>query len=248
MESYNYWAFILSEGYHPIWGTSADPSAVGTAQQYMSEHELWRNGSLHYDRRGADGAVGTPNVSGSSGRGFAISSFPHNELGKDFRFNIRTLHNMGNGVAKQYYQIMNLTDISGNEYSDSSTQASSMTTLRTSNLRTTETVWSYYFYAVDTIKIAFPEFVARINHCDKHTHRNTSHCTTDHTLSTDNGNPDVGGASDGINQSSMYPGYTDGFPHRRLGFQDIIIDGVTMKKSDNQYDSRNDRGTSNGNW
>merc|ERR1712131_167165 len=139
---------------------------------------------------------------------------------------------MGNGVAKQYYQIMNLK---GHDDSD---KANNSPTLTTSNLRTTETVWSYYFYAVDTIKIAFPEFVARVNHCDNHLHRGDSHCLTNHTLNTENGNPDESGASDGVNKSSAYPGYKDGHPHRRLGFQDIIIDGVTMKKTDNQYDSR----------
>ena len=242
MESYNYWAFILSEGYHPIWGT--DGSAT---QEYMSEHELWRNGSLHYDRRGSAGSTSSANHSRSSGRGFAISSFPHNELGKDFRFNIRTLHNMGNGVAKQYYQIQDLTSSTGNEYTAANTQAEVFNTLRTSNLRTSETVWSYYFYAVDTIKIAFPEFVARVNHCDRHSHRNTSHCTSILTLDTENGNPDTAGASDGINKSSAYPGYANGHPHRRLGFQDIIIDGVTMKKTDNQYDSRQTR-TGDDDW
>ena len=259
MRSYNYWAFILSEGYNPIdnnanGNPSVDP---GAAEPHISRHQLWRNGSLHYDRRGADGAAGSPNVSNSSGRGFAISSFPHNELGKDFRFNIRTLHNMGNGVAKQYYQIMNLQDLSGNEWLSGS-QPTSMTTLRTSNLRTTETVWSYYFYAVDTIKIAFPEFVARVNHCDRHSHRNSSHCTTeidgdavngvrDYLTNTENGNPDESGASDGINRHSAYPGYKDTYPHRRLGFQDIIIDGVTMKKTDNHYDSRQTR-TGDDDW
>lgn len=251
MESYNYWAFILSEGYNPISGTASNGD-----QEYMSEHELWRNGSLHYDRRGEPGVVGAAGVghSKSSGRGFAISSFPHNELGKDFRFNIRTLHNMGNGVAKQYYQISELTSSSGNEFGSLGTE---MNTLRTSNLRTSETVWSYYFYAVDTIKIAFPEFVARVNHCDRHSHRNTSHCMNNLELNTENGNPDNGditnatdpnlAQSDGLNRLSAYPGYRDGLPHRRLGFQDIIIDGVTMKKTDNQYDSRNSR-TGDNDW
>jgi len=104
-----------------------------------------------------------------------------------------------------------------------------------------------YFYAVDTIKIGFPEFVARVNHCDRHSHRNTSHCTSKLTLDTENGNPDEAGASDGINELSAYPGYKDGLPHRLLGFQDIIIDGVTMKKTDNQYDSRQSR-TDDGQW
>lgn len=234
MASYNYWAFILSEGYEPI----ANASGGGTTE-HKSAHELWRNGSLHYDRRGSAGAIGaagaTANQSNSSGRGFAISSFPHNELGKDFRFNIRTLHNMGNGVAKQYYQIAALTAETGIEYGQDGTYTD---TLRTSNLRTTETVWSYYFYAVDTIKIAFPEFVARVNHCSDHSHRNDSHCVTDVNPGTTNGNPNQSDHTNGLNISSAYPGYRDNHPYRRLGFQDIIIDGVTMKKTDNQYDSR----------
>merc|ERR1719204_2817357 len=187
---------------------------------------------MHYDRRGEAGVsrkrrqapvntgVGVPR---SSGRGFAISSFPANELGKDFRFNIRTLHNMGNGVAKQYYQIQNLRGHNGNDGTNDPN-------LLTSNLRTSETVWSYYFYAVDTIKIAFPEFVARVNHCDRHSHRNSSHCVNeidgnastgikDYTTNTENGNPDTDGVSDGKNIHSAYPGYSNTNPHRRLGFQ-----------------------------
>ena len=229
-ESYNYWAFILSEGYNPIDGVDEVASV-----DYLSPHELWRNGSLHYDRRGTVNAD-ADGIPGSSGRGFAISSFPHNELGKDFRFNIRTLHNMGNGVAKQYYQIANIKRGNGLEYNQSVGTAN---TLMTSNLRTSETVWSYYFYAVDTIKIAFPEFVARVNHCDKHTHRNTSHCTVKTDIPTGNGNPrHADDAENGPNEPSAYPGYLDGHPKYHLGFQDIIIDGVTMKKTDNQYDSR----------
>ena len=215
-ESYNYWAFILSEGYNPITGFDESSSV-----QYLSPHELWRNGSLHYDRRGIhnNAANGIP---GSSGRGFAISSFPHNELGKDFRFNIRTLHNMGNGVAKQFYQIQNLKIGDGLEIISGTPQtlAAGEGTLATSNLRTSETVWSYYFYAVDTIKIAFPEFVARVNHCDKHTHRNTSHCTVKTDIPTTNGNPRTAdGAENGPNIPSAYPGYKDGYPNYHLGFQ-----------------------------
>ena len=239
MESYNYWAFILSEDYNPILGDGDSSDYT-----YQSAHELWRNGSMHYDRRGEAGVsrkrrqapvntgVGVPR---SSGRGFAISSFPANELGKDFRFNIRTLHNMGNGVAKQYYQIQNLRGHNGNDGTNDPN-------LLTSNLRTSETVWSYYFYAVDTIKIAFPEFVARVNHCDNHAHRGDSHCLNQFAMPVDNGGPDgtdASGDPNGLNVLSAYPGYAEGHPYKRLGFQEIIIDGVTMKKTDNQYDSRN---------
>jgi hypothetical protein len=108
--------------------------------------------------------------------------------------------------------------------------------MQTSNLKTTDTVWSYYFYAVDTIKIAFPEFVARVNHCDKHNMRNNSHCTVDNKLEPGNGNPDDAAATQ--NYPTGYPGYDEEYPWMRLGFQEIIIDGVTMKKTATQYDSR----------
>lgn len=34
---------------------------------------------------------------------FAISSFPHNDLGKDFRFNLRMLHHLGEGDSHEFY-------------------------------------------------------------------------------------------------------------------------------------------------
>ena len=62
---------------------------------------------------------------------------------------------MGNGVAKQFYQIQNLKIGDGLEIVAGTPQtlAAGEGTLATSNLRTSETVWSYYFYAVDTIKV-----------------------------------------------------------------------------------------------
>ena len=35
-----------------------------------------------------------------SSSNIAISSFPHNDLGKDFRFNLRILHHMGEGDSQ----------------------------------------------------------------------------------------------------------------------------------------------------
>lgn len=221
MATYNYWAFILSESYDP----------VAQVAEANLKHELWRAGSSHYDRQG------------DVGRGFAISSFPHNELGKDFRFNIRTLHNMGNGVAKQYYQIQNLVSGQG-QHSGVADAVPSTGGMLTSHLNTDETVWSYYFYAVDTIKIAFPEFVARVNHCHTNSHRADGHCTT--VNDPENNGADTatnGSAANGVNEQEnvheSYPGYAEGYPKNLFGFQPIIIDGVTMKHTDTNYDSRN---------
>jgi hypothetical protein len=34
---------------------------------------------------------------------FAVSSFPHNDLGKDFRFNLRIMHHLGEGDSYEYF-------------------------------------------------------------------------------------------------------------------------------------------------
>jgi len=143
-----YWGYIMPDG-------------------FSSSDNLWKP---HTDDSQRDDE--------SSGfRGFAISSFPHNELGQDFRFNIRTLHNMGMGVAKTNQMMTNRGVSAG--IIDSS-----------------QAIWSYYMYAVNTIKIAFPEYVARVNHCHFASHKSHPNCQSGFTTS---------------------------------GWQDIIVDGVTMK-------------------
>jgi len=34
---------------------------------------------------------------------FAVSSFPHNDLGKDFRFNLRMMHHLGEGDSFEFF-------------------------------------------------------------------------------------------------------------------------------------------------
>jgi len=154
----NYWAYHQPKDY-----------LAQMADELTIEH-LWTTGLRDEDTGGH--------------RGFAISSFPHNELGQDFRFNIRTLHNMGMGVAKtaQMQAGRSVTDANG-------------------VVDTDKAVWSYYMYAVDSIKIAFPEFVARVNHCHFAQHKTHPNCAANHAD----------------------PAHD--------GWQDIIVDGVTMKSS-----------------
>merc|ERR1712123_337584 len=106
------------------------------------------------------------------------------ELGQDFRFNIRTLHNMGMGVAKTARM-----------------QAGRSVTDANGVVDTDKAVWSYYMYAVDSIKIGFPEYVARVNHCHFAQHKTHPNCAANHAD----------------------PAHD--------GWQDIIVDGVTMKSS-----------------
>jgi hypothetical protein len=82
-------------------------------------------------------------------RGLAISSFPHNQLGKDFRFNIRTLHQMGDG----YHRARARASGSAN------------------------TAYSYFFYAISEIEILFPEYVSYVNDCWRQ--RNNNNCQSD---------------------------------------------------------------------
>lgn len=95
------------------------------------------------------GECSTVNWTSGSNRGLAISSFPHNQLGKDFRFNLRTLHTMGDGVARAVARAANSPN----------------------------TAYSYFFYAISSIQVTFPEYVGHVNDCWRQ--RNGATCTAD---------------------------------------------------------------------
>ena len=63
---------------------------MGSWELNMDTTDLW---ATSYTEAAADTTFGTANV--------AISSFPHNELGKDFRFNIRILLAETGGSTRQ---------------------------------------------------------------------------------------------------------------------------------------------------
>merc|ERR1719327_52171 len=98
----------------------------------------------------------------------AVSSFPHNDLGQDFRFNIRILHYGGRGFP--YYFGGNT---SSNKYlaADDGGQGNvpSGVALGTVSDTTDFSIFntqirylaqdSYYWYKVNTIQIAFPSYV-----------------------------------------------------------------------------------------
>ena len=158
----NYWAFVMPLG-------------------FSGSSDLWKPNSS---------SNGVDDDGSGEARGFAISSFPHNELGQDFRFNIRTLHNMGLGVAKTKQVTTNKNRPVVNS---------------------SDAVWSYYFYAVDSILIAFPDYVARVNHCHLQSHKSHPNCAS---------------AGDGSTRND------------HSGWSKIIIDGTTMKNSGTSNDSR----------
>lgn len=124
-ENSGYWhlsSIGTNMGSSPTWHLPCDKTSCPTTN--------WKVGDLH--------------------RGLAISSFPHNQLGKDFRFNIRTLHQMGDG----YYRA-SLRD----------------------NTTSENIAYSYFFYAISTIQITFPEYVGHVNDCWRQ--RNKDACTSD---------------------------------------------------------------------
>jgi len=174
-ENFGDWYFRPAQTYD--YGTATGQNYWAYTHRFdfnfnTASHALWLADSVHNDDTAGH-------------RGFSISSFPHNELGQDFRFNIRTLHNMGMGVSNMMQMQTNRAN---------------------GVLDLDQAVWSYYMYAVDTIKIAFPEYVARVNHCHFKQHKDHPNCQTagDHD-----------------------------------GWQNIIVDGVTMKTSTvNSNDSR----------
>lgn len=119
-------------------------ASFGGAGQYKNSG-YWYLGKL-----GADAAAGDDwhlecntnsclNIDwgGATPRGLAISSFPHNELGEDFRFNVRTLHQMGDGKVRGALRAPDSGNIA----------------------------YSYFFYGISKIVIVFPEYVARVNDC-----------------------------------------------------------------------------------
>jgi len=111
-----------------FWHLSATGADVGNANT-----DLWH---FQCDTGGCDTSA-WKDQGGTMQRGLAISSFPHNQLGKDFRFNIRTLHTMGDGHHRANRRAPG------------------------SNL----TAYSYFFYAINQIVITFPEYVAHVNDC-----------------------------------------------------------------------------------
>lgn len=74
-------------------------------------------------------------AAGADAGGVAISSFPHNQLGADFRFNLRTLHEFGHGFQDSI-------DANAPNKAD-----------------------SYFWYAVDKITVTFPHFVSATDSC-----------------------------------------------------------------------------------
>merc|ERR1712193_16113 len=168
-ENFGDWYLRPAQSYDQVAGDIKYWGYIMKANFDTTTDALWSNAAADYRD--------TSSTLEESMRGFAISSFPHNELGQDFRFNIRTLHNMGGGVAN--------------------TAAASATN---TEVLPADVIWSYYFYAVDSIKIAFPEYVARVNHCHFKDHLNNPMCQTTSTTGHD-------------------------------GWQQIIIDGTTMKET-----------------
>ena len=92
----------------------------------------------------------------------AVSSFPHNDLGQDFRFNIRILHHGGRGFPYYFMGNQNqgiITDASNGykvEDGDVGTGTNFSITSAQINYLAQD---SYYWYKVNTVQIMFPSYV-----------------------------------------------------------------------------------------
>jgi len=98
----------------------------------------------------------------------AVSSFPHNDLGQDFRFNIRILHHGGRGFPYNFLgnsatDSLLLTD--ANLHVDPGTISIDGSDNITTNFAITNAQInylaqdSYYWYKVNTVQIMFPSYV-----------------------------------------------------------------------------------------
>jgi len=101
-----------------------------------------------------------------------VSSFPHNNLGKDFRFNLRVLQGAFAASPNGGVTTANF--------------------FAATKVGTNQVYRSYYFYKINEIDIRFPYFVAYALH---HENRGNS-LTTDTNDRTDDGLPVAGGATD----------------------------------------------------
>lgn len=93
----------------------------------------------------------------------AVSSFPHNDLGQDFRFNIRILHHGGRGYP---YNFLGNSAASQLDTDDTTLNISDGATPSPgSNFSITNAQIqylaqdSYYWYKVNTVQIMFPSYV-----------------------------------------------------------------------------------------
>merc|ERR1712176_1084245 len=115
---------------------------------------------------------GTATAKWSTQHDLVVSSFPHNNLGKDFRFNLRVLQ--------------------GAFSADPNAAANTSGFFNATKHGSNQIYRSYYFYKINEINIRFPYFVAYALH---HENRGQS-MTTDTEARTYDGLPDV---SDGSN-------------------------------------------------
>ena len=98
----------------------------------------------------------------------AVSSFPHNDLGQDFRFNIRILHHGGRGFPYTFTG-NDTTTPANNNLSTASAYALDPGTNPISSMTANFSIMnaqikylaqdSYYWYKVNTIQIGFPSYV-----------------------------------------------------------------------------------------
>jgi len=86
-------------------------STYGTAARYSIAKGTWTLSSTESSWKLEKGATAPAFVlNGGHKSGVAISSFPHNQLGADFRFNVRTLHEFGHGFQDAIHSSDNRAD------------------------------------------------------------------------------------------------------------------------------------------
>merc|ERR1711990_145322 len=151
------------------------------ANSFNGAIEYWS--MAQYDPTGA----GATTMPWSADHDLVVSSFPHNNLGKDFRFNLRVLQ----GALAA----------AGSTATAGPTASAFFTASKTG---TNQVYRSYYFYKINQIDIRFPYYVAYALH-----HENRGKTLTTSTEGrTDDGLPVANGATDwnGVNAAAWADG------------------------------------------
>ena len=139
----------LVDWHMALYDFTANPGAIAQSDSGPNGAGTLNSGNGQWEITASTGTAGT--VKWSADHDLVVSSFPHNNLGKDFRFNLRVL------------QGAMATD-------PATTESTSIASARHANFFTAtkkganQIYRSYYFYKINQIDIRFPYYVAYALH------------------------------------------------------------------------------------
>jgi len=174
IEHYRTW---VSYPFTSTAGTAVTFSPTDYNNNFNGEVDNWSMATYDFQNTAHNSDGGNNIVNWSLDHDLVVSSFPHNNLGKDFRFNLRVLQGALAGA---------------------STDLPSSSAFFTSTKQGTNQIYrSYYFYKINQIDIRFPYFVAYALHHENRGHGlDTTETRTEDGLFDEGNGLDWSGKSD----------------------------------------------------